>query len=334
MRSQSLVNSHRQRRWFHEAVSNETVTRREACKLLAGAVAATSITATPITGARLLAAPPSFRLRYILASSMYGTMKLAEILPEVREIGAEHIDIWPRVHGNQREQVEAMGHAHFAALLAEHEVKLGILTRFDLGPFRLQREIRVLKKLGARLIVCGSGGPKNLKAGELKAAVKSFAARMKPSVELAEENDITIGIENHGRALIRSPDSQRWFVDEVRSKHIGIALAPYHLPQSPSMIARLIEDLGPGLAHFYAWQYGKGCSRKLPKEEELLQMPGRGSLDFKPLLAALERIEYQGWTEVFMHPVPRGIPILGTAAKVTTEINRARRHLEESLGNG
>ncbi len=30
-----------------------------------------------------------------------------------------------------------------------------------------------------------------------------------------------------------------------------------------------------------------------------------------------------------MHPVPRGIPIMPTATEVSTEINRARRYLEE-----
>ena len=77
---------------------------------------------------------------------------------------------------------------------------------------------------------------------------------------------------------------------------------------------------------------GMGCSKKLPKEQELLQMPGRGDLDFRPILAALERINYQGWTEIFMHPVPRGIPILPSAGEVTSTIAEARRYLE-SVGN-
>ena len=50
-----------------------------------------------------------FKLSYILASCMYGTMPLVEIVSEVPKIGSQHIDIWPRVHGNQREQVESMG---------------------------------------------------------------------------------------------------------------------------------------------------------------------------------------------------------------------------------
>ena len=70
------------------------------------------------------------------------------------------------------------------------------------------------------------------------------------------------------------------------------------------------------------------------KEEELLQMPGRGDLDFTPILAALKSIQYQGMTEIFMHPVPRGIPILQSTAEVTTEINRARDYLTQCLAKG
>jgi sugar phosphate isomerase/epimerase len=67
---------------------------------------------------------------------------------------------------------------------------------------------------------------------------------------------------------------------------------------------------------------------KLPKEQELLQMPGRGNLDFGPLIDAMSAIDYQGWTSIFMHPVPRGIPILETTRQVTDEINRARTYLK------
>ncbi|GAF97280.1 unnamed protein product, partial [marine sediment metagenome] len=49
------------------------------------------------------------------------------------------------------------------------------------------------------------------------------------------------------------------------------------------------------------------------------------------ILAALKRINYQGWTSVFMHPTPRGIPIMDTAAAVTQEIIRAQEYLERCL---
>ena len=270
-----------------------------------------------------------FELNYILASCMYGTLPLAEIVPEVKKIGSERIDIWPRVHGNQREQVESMGNDAFADLLATHAVELGISTRFDLGPFGLEEELAFAQEFGASLIVTGSEGPKDLIGEELRAAVADFAEALKPHIAAAEKYGITISIENHGSALIESPDSMRWLIEFTDSPHLGIALAPYHLPDDAELVAQLIEDLGPGLALFYAWQHGMGCHEKLPKEQELMQMPGRGSLDFAPILSALKKINFTGWTEIFMHPVPRGIPILDTSADVTDEINRARHYLDQ-----
>ena len=269
-----------------------------------------------------------FELNYILASCMYGTLPLAEIVPEVKKVGSEHIDIWPRIHGNQREQVASMGSTAFAELLATHRVGLGISTRFDLGPFGLKEEMVFAREFGASLIVTGSKGPKGLVGEELRAAVADFAEALKPHIAAAEKHDITISIENHSSALIESPDSMKWLIELTASPHLGIALAPYHLPDDAQLVAQLIEDLGQGVVLFYAWQHGVGCHEKLPKEQELMQMPGRGSLDFAPILSALKKINYAGWTEIFMHPVPRGIPILDSTADVTGEINCARHYLD------
>ncbi|MFC1597575.1 sugar phosphate isomerase/epimerase family protein [Planctomycetota bacterium] len=303
------------------------LSRREMCRLLAAGPAAFAL------GAGRFAAANSkpFALHYALASSMYGTLKLEDIVPEVSKMDAKVIDLWPLRHGDQREQMEAMGHEKLAKLLDQHDVKLGMTTRYDLGPFGLQDEMRVLKKFGGRLVIAGSRGPRDVSGEEAKKATKQFVEAMKPHVAVAEELGVTIGIENHAHALLSTPDSLRYFADFAESPNLGVALAPYHLPQDEGLLAGLIEDLGSSLVHFYAWQHGQGCMEKLPKAQELEQMPGRGTLDFKPLLTALAGIGYQGWTEIFMHPVPRGIPIMDTLEQVTAEINLARRYLTGCL---
>jgi sugar phosphate isomerase/epimerase len=307
-----------------------TISRRRFCTRvgLGAAGLAVAWEQTPPTAA---GQSPAFQLRYIVASCMYGTMKLEEILPEVRRTGAEHVDLWPKVHGSQREELDELGLERYSQLLARHRVKTGILTRYDLGPFGLQDELKLARKLGARLVIANSKGPRDLTGDALKAEVRRFAEAMKPHVAAAEEQGVVIGIENHSGTTVNAPDAQRWLVEMVPSRHLGIALAPYHLDQDAAVLARLIEDLGDRLVHFYAWQHGHGCMTRLPKEEELLQMPGRGSLDFTPLVAALRKIHYQGWVQPFMHPTPRGIPILPTAREVTFEINRARSYLEACL---
>ena len=301
-------------------------TRREFCKRLIAGAAGVRLAA----GAAVEVKVP-FRLRYITASSLYGRMKLDVILPEIRRTGAGHVDIWPESHANQREQIEQMGSDEFAALLKEHQVKLGIVTRYDLGPFALQKEMRFIKKLGGSMIICGASGPRGLKGRQLKSAVADFIEKMKPHINVAEKVGIVVGIENHANSLIESTDSMKWLAELSPSEHIGIALAPYHLPQEPALISGLIRNLGRRMVHFYAWQHGMGCHKKLPKEQELLQLPGRGKLDFKPVVSALKAINYNGWTEIFMHPVPRGIPILPTAKEVTDQINRSREYMEACI---
>jgi len=286
-----------------------------------------------VAATRCLADSPAapFRLRYLLASCMYGTLPLAEIVPQVAATGAEGIDLWPKVHGNQREQADELGRDAFRALLDRHSVKLSMTTRYDLGPFKLREEVDYLSQFGGSLIVTGSS---KASGKGLKEDVREFVDKLQPHVEYAESKGVTIGIENHANALIESADSIRYLAEFAMSPRLGIALAPYHLPQNPAVLAGLIRDLGPKLVHFYAWEHGDGCHVKLPKEQELKQLPGRGPLDFGPVLAALREIRFAGWTEVFMHPVPRGVPILDSIGDVTAAINRSREYLDAQLRTG
>ncbi|MGD9855543.1 MAG: sugar phosphate isomerase/epimerase family protein, partial [Planctomycetaceae bacterium] len=216
---------------------------------------------------------------------------------------------------------------------AEQDVKLGSFTCFKSGIFNMREEMRLVKRLGGDMVICNSGGPGGLNGDQLRAAVAAFAEKLKPHVNAAGELGITIGIENHSGGLISSPESQLLLLDALPSDRLGIALAPYHLPQDADLIGGLIRDLDERLVHFQAWEHGMGCMTKLPKDQELLQLPHRGPLDWVPILAALRKIDYQGRTEVFMHPVPRGIPILDTTAAVTAEVNRARAYLNDGLRN-
>ncbi len=302
---------------------HDRLTRREFQTQLAAGAAT-------LATARLLPAadPEPFRLRYLVASCMYGTAPLAEIVPEVPQCGAEHIEIWAEPHGNQREQIDELGVDAVRKLLDDHGVRLGGFTCFKFGILNMQEEMRLIKELGGDLAIANSRGPKDLTGDDLRREVAKFAENLRPHVEFAESVGVTIGVENHSGGLISSPDSIRWLFDQLRSERVGLAMAPYHLPQDPALIANLIRELDSRLVHIQAWEHGMGCMTKLPKEQEMLQLPHRGPLDWKPILGALRDIGYDGRTEIFMHPVPRGIPILTSTAAVTAEINQARRHLD------
>ncbi|MDP3070922.1 MAG: TIM barrel protein [Opitutaceae bacterium] len=272
----------------------------------------------------------TFRLRYVLSSALYGEIPLDVILPEVAKTGCEAIDIWCRPHGNQREQIADMGDAAFAALLANHRMKLGVSTRYPLGPTGLGDEMKWMKKYGGGIIVTGSGGPKGLAASELKKAIQGFLERMKPHAAAAEENGVTIAIENHSNSLLHHLDSLRYFAEFNRSAHLGVALAPHHLHPWIGQLPALIRDLGAKQIPFmYFQEHSEGIAQKVAKEIELRQLPGfGGGLDYRPVIKALADIRYRGLVEIFMHPTPRGIPILPTIPEITAAINRSRDYIE------
>lgn len=300
--------------------------RRTACKVLGmGALAP-----------RLLkASHHDFKLRYVLNSAMFGEMPLADILPEIKKTGAESIDIWRRKHGNQREQIEEMGDDACKALLREHDAKISMSTCYPLGPTGLQEEMVWLRQYGGKIIVTGSGKyPDSEPSGAAaKAQVKVMLETMKPHVAKAEENGVTIALENHIKQLLHHPDSLRYFAEFNKSPHLGIAFAPHHLHPWESEIPPLIRDLGDANIPFmYFQEHSEGIFKKAPKEIEMQQLPGYGGgLDYKLIVSALRNIKYTGLVEIFMHPIPRGIPILPTVNEITAAINKSRIYIEECL---
>lgn len=261
-----------------------------------------------------------YQLNYLLASSMYGRLPIDAVVAEVRKTGSAAIDVWREPHANHVEQIREIGYASFESVLKKHDVSLAMTTIWrGLYP----SEVDFLKRFKGKTLVTGFV-PESGKNDP--ADINAFLKQIDPVVRAAEAVGAVVAIENHGASF----DDIRRFADVIESKSVGIALAPYHLPQDAEAIAKLIEDIGPRISLFYAWQHGKGSSRPLP-EDQLLQLPGRGDLDFGPILAALKKVNFNGWTEIFMHPTPRGIPIRKTADLVTAEINRSRAYLDDLL---
>ena len=287
-----------------------------------------------VTASPLIAEQDKFRLRYILSSAMYGYMPLESILHQVTLTGSEAIDVWCKVHGNQREQIDKMGHNVAKNLLAKHKVKAAVFTRYPLGPFGLVDEMRKIhKNFDAEIIVCGTTGPSEVKGKEAKKVVSEFLEKMKPHVSVAEELGMTIAVENHSRQFLYHPDSLQYFAELNSSKNLGVALAPHHLHRFQDQIPAIIRDLGnANIPFMYFQEHSDGMSKKTSKEIEMRQMPGfGGGLDYKPILRALKDIKYDGYCEIFMHPVPRGIPILPTIEEISKAINKSREYIESSL---
>ncbi len=300
--------------------------RRHACRLLGSAFL--------VPSAIRAAEAQGFAIRYVLSSALYGDLPLDVVLGEVAKSGAESIDIWRKVHANHREQIEEMGDEAFQALLTRHRVPLAISTCYPLGPFKQDDEMRWVKKNGGRMTVCGSGkmGEADVSGAEAKAQMTAFFEKLKPHYELAEELGLTMAIENHKNSMLSSPDSIRYFAELNPSKAVGIAFAPHHLHDAIDQIPALIRDCGKeNLPFVYFQEHHLSSKQQMPKEEELKQLPGFGTLDYVPIVGALKEIGFDGLAEIFMHPTPRGVPMLPTAGEITEKINESRAYLGRCL---
>lgn len=281
-----------------------------------------------------LAAAKPKHPRYVLSSAIYGDLPLDTVLGEVAKAGCEAVDIWRKVHATHREQITEMGDDAFQALLSKHKTRIATSTCYPLGPFKQDEEMAWVKKNGGYMTVCGSGkmGDKDPVGAEAKSQVKAFFEKLKPHYERAEELGVTMAIENHKNAMLSSPDSIRYFVELNPSPNVGIAFAPHHLYDAVDEIPELIRECGKEhLPFIYFQEYHPSSKEKMAKEEELKQLPGFGTLDYIPILQALHDIEFHGLAEIFMHPVPRGIPMLDTAEEITEAINHSRNYLDECL---
>lgn len=303
--------------------------RRKACKSIGSLLALASLPSC------MRKATEAFQLNYTLSSALYGEMDLDVILPEIAKTGCRSIDIWRRRHGNQREQIAAMGDEACKALLDRHNARIEVSSCYPLGPLGLQEEMEWLQGYGGRVIVSGSRKwPDSEPTGlEAKTQVMNLLEGMKPHVAKAEETGIVIALENHGNQLLYHPDSLRYFAELNQSPNLGIAFAPHHLYKFEDEIPQLIRDLGNDQIPFmYFQEHSEGIYEKVPKEIEMQQLPGYGGgLDYRPIVQALSDIEYSGLVEIFMHPVPRGIPILPTIPEITAAINKSRAYIDRCL---
>ena len=300
--------------------------RRDACRLLGSSLL--------VPSAIRAAESSDFKIRYVLSSALFGDLPLDEVLGEVKRSGAESVDIWRKVHATHREQITEMGDEAFQALLKKHGVPMSISTCYPLGPFKQDDEMRWVKRNGGHMTVCGSGrmGDADVSGAEARAQVTTFFEKLKPHYELAEELGVTLAIENHKNSMLSSPDSIRYFADLNPSKAVGIAFAPHHLHDAVDQIPALIRHCGKeNLPFIYFQEYHLSSKQQMAKEEELKQLPGFGSLDYVPIVGTLKEIGFTGLAEIFMHPTPRGIPMLPTAGAITEKINESRDYLQQCL---
>jgi sugar phosphate isomerase/epimerase len=243
-----------------------------------------------------------WKMRLSTSSVMFNLLPVEEAVARIASLGFEGVDFWQgedfRVK-HLEEAADRLGPDGLKRLLAKHKLKLCSFTCFYIP---IDRYAEMLGKAGggqgfvireSRYYGRGkSGGAvRTTDLGELGKQMRSVIESLQPQLELADKYNFRIAIENHSSALLNSMDSFKVFLELANHPRLGIALAPYHLQAAGVPVEDVIAQCGKRILYFYAWQNEQGVN----------QLPGFGSADFTPWLAALARSNYAGWVNPFMH---------------------------------
>jgi sugar phosphate isomerase/epimerase len=283
------------------AEARPALSRRQFFSSAAGA-AVGALALPSFSGVAAVLAP--WKMRLATSSVMFADLVIEQVCERVAGLGFEAIDIWcPFDKCRHLEDVDQrLGADGLKALLAKTKLNLCAFSVYNGG---LTRYAKLVRNFGGGVVVRESQYGK-LKPEELRGQMKNFFEKLKPQIELAAECKAQLAIENHGDALLDTPDSFKAFVDlNPAPKQVGIALAPYHLQGRKASVEEVIATCGSQLLFFYAWQ----------NAPDLKQLPGHGPTDFTPWLKALAKINYANYVTPFMHGHPPTEEMAAAVAK-------------------
>ncbi|MCW3467197.1 sugar phosphate isomerase/epimerase family protein [Chitinophaga nivalis] len=140
-------------------------------------------------------------------------------------------------------------------------------------------------KVGIQLIVLGSGEARRIPAGtDSTAAVQQFIRLVRKMADIAARHHCTIAIENLNRSetnFINTVAAANEIVQAVNHPAFKLTADIYHMLREEEPAA-IIEKTAGNLVHCHI------------AEREKRAPPGVGKQDFRPYLAALHKIGYQG----------------------------------------
>lgn len=124
------------------------------------------------------------------------------------------------------------------------------------------------------------------KEGDLARSIKN----MKEVAKMAEDNDVMLGMEALNRFegyLINTCDEDLAYVEAVGSPNVGVMLDTFHMNIEEDNMGDAIRKAGKKLCHFHLGEQNR-------------RVPGKGSMPWNEIGAALRHIGYDG--TVVMEP--------------------------------
>jgi sugar phosphate isomerase/epimerase len=147
----------------------------------------------------------------------------------------------------------------------------------------------VCADLGGKVMVLGSPKQRNLLPGVSYEDAEAYAVEvLHQAIPACRQFGVTIGLEPLGPTdgnFMLTAESARRLMSMVGSPHCKLHLDVKAMSSESKPIADIIRENREWLVHFHA-------------NDPNLLGPGMGNVDFRPIFAALQEIDYRGWVSV------------------------------------
>ncbi|MFM8413804.1 MAG: sugar phosphate isomerase/epimerase family protein [Planctomycetota bacterium] len=153
----------------------------------------------------------------------------------------------------------------------------------------LAESARLCRDLGGRVLVFGSPQRRSLLPGvtldQALGHIREVFTRLVPALETT---DTVVALEplapTETDVLTTAAETCR-MLEAIGSPHVRLLLDVKAMSSEPTPTPEIIRTSAPWLEHFHA-------------NDENLQGPGFGAVDFRPIFRALDEIGYAGWVSV------------------------------------
>ena len=160
---------------------------------------------------------------------------------------------------------------------------------------------RLCRDLGGRVLVLGSPKQRNLLPGVTHDQALEYAADvLRGVVPTLEECGVVLAAEPLGPEegdFLRTAELGVRLIQMVDSPRCRLHLDVKAMSTEQKPIVDIIRDSARGSQHFHA-------------NDPNRRGPGMGNVDFRPIFAALQEINYQGWVSVEVFDYTPGVETL------------------------
>ena len=156
--------------------------------------------------------------------------------------------------------------------------------------------IRLAKKIGAKHLSTEPGGPMPPQSSDVSQLEKMFLDGLTRVAKIAEEEDIKVLIEPEPGLLIENSRQFKKFITKIiNSKYIRLNFDIGHFYCVNEDPAKLVYELSDYIEHFHLADI---ANTRIHNH----LIPGKGTIDFRPVFDAMDDIGYHGFVTVELYP--------------------------------